>query len=132
MSDLVEFLSARLAEDEQTNREWHDRRCDGCGKPVAARGLYGLVKCMTCEPGDLPLVADRVRAEVDAKRRIMARHCRSQFWADNPLMRDSCAGCGYSGPNEEPNTEHVDDCPELRDLAAVYAGHADYDERWRP
>ena len=29
-----------------------------------------------------------------------------------------------------PRTEDVNDCPELRDIAAIYADHEDYAPKW--
>ena len=52
----------------------------------------------------------RVLAECEAKRRIVERE---PLWNDPPEVR-----------------ELYDDT--LRDLAAIYADHPDYDEEWRP
>lgn len=69
----------------------------------------------------------RVLREVEAKRRIMERHSR-----DDSFLKDAdyCRGCppdtiGF------PEVE-LNDCPELRDLAAVYSDHEAYQAEWRP
>jgi hypothetical protein len=35
--------------------DWADRRCDGCGRSVAARSKVARVLCVVCHPADLPL-----------------------------------------------------------------------------
>lgn len=120
---LVEFLRARLAEDERKAMQvyrvdWND--------PDGWAALHALVRehAQHHDPA-------RVLRDVEAKRRIVERHDRDPQWADSPSMRDGCKGCGYEGPMESPRFD-VDECPELRDLASVYADHPDYKERWRP
>lgn len=75
----------------------------------------------------------RVLAEVAAKRRVLARHCPADprpMWS-SPAWRNVCAciGCGLERDGDW-NTEDINDCPELRDLAAVYADHPDFDPAW--
>ncbi|MEU9470394.1 DUF6221 family protein [Streptomyces avermitilis] len=64
-----------------------------------------------------PFGQARVLREIDAKRRILGRHHDFQGW---------CAGCGND------LTYRVNECPELRDLAAAYADRPGYREEWRP
>jgi hypothetical protein len=68
----LESLKRHLDEDERLARQWFDRRCDGCGRAVAARGLYGLVKCTACDPGDMPVQAPQVLHWVAAARKVLA------------------------------------------------------------
>lgn len=68
----------------------------------------------------------RVLREVAAKRRVMQRHHRS----DASTVSDYCAGCAHD-PEGWPEIE-LNDCPELRDLAAVYSDHPDYRPEWAP
>lgn len=135
-ADLVQFLRARLDDDEQTAREtlW-----EGSGN----RPIWDLRASATVEVGgngrnDFP-VGDaavawhivrhdpaRVLAEVDAKRRIVD-------WHERQCTCDPCTADG----DELPNTERSDggfgdDCPTLRLLALPYADHPDYRSEWAP
>jgi hypothetical protein len=70
----------------------------------------------------------RVLAEIKAKRRVLARH--HPYRDDDPEHGDnSCVGCGF-GSDEESMVADINDCPELRDVAAPYAEHPDYDPAW--
>lgn len=103
---LVEFLRARLDEDEAAR----GRIDDALSSALAAQmGRH-------VEPYWTPA---RVRAEVEAKRRIV-EHLRfveekSDWWSDMEV-----AG------------EMEDGWHTLANLATVYADHPDYDEAWRP
>lgn len=68
----------------------------------------------------------RVLREVTSKRRIMQRHTTGEITSDHVY----CRGCplGADGAPAMP----LNACPELRDLAAVYSGHPDYDPKWKP
>jgi hypothetical protein len=69
----------------------------------------------------------RVLAEVAAKRRVMARH----FTPPSPVrIYAACEGCGYDYGDISQRYD-IGDCPELRDMAAVYADHPDYNPAWR-
>lgn len=142
MSDLVEFLKARVDENERAARAvipadlpdggvWiHDGYCNisGPGFMIYNEGGHDEKQSdhiATYDPA-------RVLREVKAKRRIMARHARDPQWASLATMRDACMGCGVEGPNEWPVTESLNECPELRDLALVYADHPDYQQQWTP
>ncbi len=145
IGDLVEFLSARLDEDDEAARDaagW-----DPTGSSRAA-GLWrrdGINSVIDSSDrlviyGDGPAPTDaqaehiarhdpaRVLREVEAKRRILAYHRRpnESSWPQH------CIGCGYAGPCDDPITEDINDCPMLGDLAAVYSGHPDYQTRWKP
>ncbi|MFB8441151.1 DUF6221 family protein [Streptomyces niveus] len=109
--DLVPFLHARLDEEADLAR-----RCGGddCGE-WAAHG-HTVDFCQSELPGFPPTTAlhvalhdpARVLREVEAKRRVPARHVP---W-DN---RDDCRYDGETWP-----------CDDLLDLASPYAGHPDY------
>ena len=63
----------------------------------------------------------RVDRECEAKRRIVERHRFKPIPKyDTRPQLDWCA-CLKDWP-----------CPDLLDLASVYADHPDYDEDWRP
>jgi hypothetical protein len=67
----------------------------------------------------------RVLREVAAKRRVLERHTAGWRGSGNP-----CLGCNF-GPQEDEFTEDIEECPELRDMASVYADHPDYNPAWR-
>lgn len=55
-----------------------------------------------------------------------------RFYDTDPIVY-TCVGCGYdtnSCGEHEPRTEDINDCPELRDIAAIYADHEDYAPKW--
>lgn len=139
--DIAEFLTARLDEDAAAAREaavFYDDH-DAAENGVSWRGHEGenqngfmnfwLVPHLGViyDPASGRHIVrhhpKRVLAEVAAKRRVMERHTAG--WRG----KGSCLGCNY-GPQEDEFTEDVNDCPELRDMASVYADHPDYDPTW--
>ncbi|MFI8942748.1 hypothetical protein [Streptomyces syringium] len=54
-----------------------------------------------------------------ADRRVLARHNVDPGRADS-YEATACAGCGTYGDCDWPETENVNDCPELHDLAYAY------------
>ena len=141
---LVEFLKARLDEDEAIARtaaddpgigeRWegdHDsvRNADADGSGFIAvgpweSGVGAFGPHAAChDPA-------RVLREVEAKRRIMARHKIGDPAYGWPPR--SCEGCGEVGEICDPRVDDIDKCPELRDLAAVYSDHPDYRQEWAP
>ena len=120
MTDLVEFIRARLDEDERiargeiTRREVWQSKLDRMRRVGEMVGV-GLIDYD--EPG-APGDPARVLADVDAKRRIIsrcerlldARAASSELdWAADVLAHDV-----------------------LRDLAASYVSHPDYSPTWAP
>lgn len=139
--DIVEFLTARLDEDEAAAREaavFYDNH-DAYENGVEWSGHEGVdtnryqrfwlvphLGVINHVPSGLHIVRHnprRVLAEVKAKRRVMERHTAG--WRKS----GPCLGCNY-GPQEDEFTEDIEDCPELRDLAAPYADHPDYNPTW--
>lgn len=117
MSDIAAFIEARLADDQ-----------------AAAESVQiGLA------PVDDPLIAlftpARVLREVAAKRAMLARHrimrAGESYWFGQAEAATACHGCG-TDRNEEATTPDINDCPELRDLAAVWSDHPDYRPEWSP
>lgn len=109
MSELPDFLLARIAEDEARVTEgargartssygWHTVDC-GVGL-----GYWAVEDCV-CRH------VDRVLAECDAKRRIV----------------EFCVASDHGFARPKPTGEYV-----LEFLALPYAGHDDYNEEWRP
>lgn len=97
-ADLAWFLLDRISEDEEEARYW---TCD-----CAMEG-FPLRHGLRCE--------ERVKAECDAKRRIVQS------------LRSGDPGNQWA---KEAWCQAEDDV--LRLLALPYADHPDYDEAWRP
>lgn len=143
---LVEFLTARLDEDEAVARaatpgpwQWDDRGDDDPVLETVARGKrysdgsegaaatiinawghdeWGVV----VEDADAAHIArhdpTRVLAQVAASRTILEAH--------GPLVIGSqsyCSSCGDVPVEDFP-------CETVRALTAPYAGHPDYDAKW--
>lgn len=141
MTDLIEFLRARLDDDERAaasaasvsdgtldgrvGARWNVIEIDWEGIHVYSRPS-GLDK----EGGTAPITAHmqrydpaRVMAEVEAKRAILELH--------RPLDDMWCSACCDNvAPYELNATEYP--CPTLRLLALPYADHRDYRQEWKP
>jgi len=136
---LVEFLKARLDEDEQTARtaaaanpgavatRWSAEQVDYQGAtgprgkawavvPERVKGVTIAISPTDIQPRFTTHIARhdpaRVLAETEAKRRIIA-------WSSDPKMN----------PELIPEAERY---YVLTSLALPYADHAGYDESWRP
>ena len=103
---IIEFLLARIAEDEEGVR---NARLDGDEAPSE----WWMPDCWTRTRGV---------AECEAKRRIVAAYPARQRWIEDHRL------C------EEPTLTPAgwDIPPALLILADVYAEHPDYDRSWRP
>ena len=112
MSGLVEFLRARLDEDEARQRDpwsqWHNKGCE-----AVPDVLYPDRETGACDCG----VPARVLAEVAAKRQII------RMWEQLRQFHESSSG--YSLADGAASKA-------LQLHAVVYADHPDYEERWRP
>jgi hypothetical protein len=110
VSDLAEFLLARIAEDEAEAPDIHDDDMwsDGCSCNFPARWL----------------------AECEAKRRIVELHSTER---EHQCPNEDGTSDYYNhlrGWAEE--VEHPQVCPTLRLLALPYADSEGYREEWRP
>jgi hypothetical protein len=131
--DLVEFLLARLAEDEQAAlaaaaphkaaREWWvDPWYDGTGDRADIRTRLGIITSGTggfeAVPAEHVARHDpaRVLAEVEAKRRIVDAFVRHDEESSDP-----CESCWAQGLGEA-----------LRLLALPYADHPECHPSWLP
>lgn len=148
--DITEFLTACVAEDATeaeaaTSGPWHvDQIPHRTNVVVPHEGLdrigtagqrmdVPIFTGQTANRGRLQWEADaahiarhdpaRVLREVAAKRRVLARH--------HAGSDGSCDGCGYD-QEQGPWIERLEDCPELRDMASVYADRPGYREEWKP
>lgn len=119
---LVAFLKARFDDDDQVARA-----CAGDGTwtaedlEVYAPDLSDDVRAHAARQDPA-----RTLREVEAKRRVVARH--------TPHSMGGCRTCErpHWGVPVCDHCERAAPCPDLRDLAAVYADHPDYQEGWRP
>ena len=115
MSDLVEFLKARLAEDEakaKTALPYWEHETD-----------YDLAR-LYIETQDhvRHFTPERTLREVRFKRDIIAEHQPNEHHADVCGTCDP-GSCGCSFTEYWP-------CPILRHLAAIYDWHPDYRAEW--
>jgi hypothetical protein len=128
VSDLSDFLLARIAETEEAARHVPDGR-----HAVHLTDRMGAFNpaCPDCVVGH-PAQTARVLAECEAKRRIIDEAF------GNAAVIDGEWGCVHE-PEAIRRGDVPDDCagpPAARDflvlLALPYADHPDYDEGWRP
>lgn len=156
MSDLVEFLRARIAEDEQAAQRHRKvrgdiggRPCPRCGEPATGYGTPingGVVRVthhgdtfgcdLTDEEwagfGDGGPTDDGLRrlAECEAKRKIIDLH--------RPRTRRNTGTATFPGEDTVEDCICCDQfparypCETLRLLALPYAGHQDWREEGRP
>ncbi|WP_225811303.1 DUF6221 family protein [Streptomyces spinosus] len=137
MDELVEFLRARLTEDEQTARaaiaeldgpsgaDWqYDRQYV---ETVRERTMVAVGSQDFMEPGVGVHIARhdpaRVLREIDAKRQIIEQHTVSET-SEFEGKTDTITYC--------PICRNDGECPTLRLLALPYADHPDYRQEWRP
>ena len=105
MHALVEFLLARIAEDEANANRYLD----------------------LMPGGDLVPVMRRLQAECEAKRRIIER-----VTEDAALYREVFDEVRPTDAEDFTNGAIWGIEYALLCLASVYAGHPDYREEWRP
>lgn len=109
--ELAEFLLARIAEDEALARSVIDEHpMNDWESYVSSAGFYDLPSSRFA----IEFNPERVLAECEAKRRIVAEH--------SPV--DPCDA-------HDANFQTVP-CDTLRLLALPYADHSDYDVWWTP
>ena len=138
LSEMADFLQARLDEDESAAREaagltenWvADRPALGVvlvdGEPLIEGHITGLTEHIARhDPA-------RVLREVKAKRAIVAMH-RLVFedYRDGDGMERSSADCAKCGTDGR-YTSDTYPCNTLRQIAAVYSDHPSYREEWKP
>lgn len=117
MSDIVEFLLARIAEDEEVAQSAHDAygRMTWAGRSGAP--VNELI---------VRFHPTRLLAECAAKRAILAIH-ETYTWAGRKVTFDYCSECQVddgiiTGPGP---------CTTQLALAQPYAEHPDFDPAWR-
>lgn len=152
---LVEFLIARLAEDEAvagaaTPGPWHHDpvRDDEPGRlevVLAGETILASTGPSTGPGADAQSAPDaahiarhdpaRILREVAVKRRIVELHRSGVAW--NPILGD-CVVCAFEEQASEDSDGEVSyyrssegwPCPTIRALASVYADHPDFDQAW--
>ena len=123
VSDIVAFLRARLDEDEAAARAIAEQVAaspDSSAEIGLAHPDLAIGDCPSYL-GDYDPA--RVRADVEAKRRIVAEHVCP---CPDPDCGDcsACSGRHHADPTPAP-------CTTLRMLALPFADHPDYDEAWK-
>lgn len=126
MPDLHGWISSQVTEAEtraQAASAWgtvwyhddfvHEIRDEGNGNTIAA----------VCQPEYAAHIVDQAPAAVlrrcAADRRILTRHNidpDKAAWSE----ATACKGCGVYGDCDWPETDNLNDCPELLDLAAAH------------
>lgn len=119
MSDLTDFLLDRIAEDEAAalNADLHTERARRKAEASSWELLVADESWVTENTGGLPLITvseERVRAECEAKRRIVAAHS---------YPAGECSWTVDDG-------SHGPTCETLQALALPYADHHDYRAEW--
>lgn len=140
MTDVVEFIRARLDEDEQAARAAPGPQWNGGDGDLGVVDGQDLVWGNHTE-GYIDAEASahiarhdpaRVLREVEAKRALLAEHSPRMVLVMNG---DGTGGhllhCGRCSPSD-PNHRQRHPCASLRLLAVPYADHSDYREEWRP
>lgn len=152
---LVEFLRARLDEDERGARDlldrtphrwqratdvgdWHNyavvtagNSAFGQDEPIAECGVeheWGIETAEHIARHD----PARILADVAAKRRIVELHAHGGGDKPHECPRWQWRDPDYPDDPAETTTGYVSECPTLRLLAEVYADHPDYREEWTP
>src|SRR6267154_1723565 len=144
MSDLVEFLTARLGEDEAAAKAAQLRfpgpweQADNTDSPLPGavtiydardesvgviRGSYAAAHIARHDPA-------RVLREVEAKRSLIELHKPNgnpaDEWYGHDVRCEECGGIGGSPAIGERGFQRSWPCRTLRTLAAVYRDHPDY------
>ena len=124
MSEIVDFLLARLAEDE--DHAWlRMHHAQQNHLMLQEPNLLGRRIPGWHEWPEIEAWAARVLAEVEAKRRIVERHQMvSTYFGVFDATMVSCRICS--------TLEEDAPCVDLRLLALPYADHEHYRQEWRP
>jgi hypothetical protein len=135
VSDLVEFLRARLDEDAERvlaapPGPWAEDASHSVVDATGARVIYSvnggiLHPTLTVRAHVLGHDPARVLREVEAKRRTLELHARAEANFGDGFVAECCKTCDLDDSDGYP-------CATLRVLAAVYADHPDYRPEWTP
>ena len=139
---IVEFLNARLDEEEQAARAAHRDTWvasqrggvvdldDTDGHEVAGGdGGLSLVDAEFMARHD----PARVLREVAAKRSILTAHTPTEWPTGAPAICPTCARWDWEvAMGDDAATAVNHPCETLRHLASVHADHSDYRKEWAP
>lgn len=123
MNDLIEFVRARLDEDELTAREAN----------TSPEMVTGIPRSYAEAPVAIHIARfanlDRVLAEVEAKREVvrLAVQARHNASLPEPDFAVGPSGAALFVSGFAAAMEHA-----LRLFAVAYAAHPDYDPKWVP
>jgi uncharacterized protein DUF6221 len=153
MTDLVEFLTARLDEDEQVARaatkgpwsvndeSYAETIYSADGAAVVAGGRWGGEASVFESTDDAIHIARhdpaRVLREVEAKRTLLNTYIELRDRIDTAWREYSSAldGKRYSGPTASYTSGELAKMHALEDvlktLALPYADHPEFQEEWR-
>ena len=144
MSDLVEFLKARLAEDERRALAVDDNSAPWTGQWVVRGEALKAYNGWTLiykkagddtlfRPGLLAHIARhdpaRVMREVEAKRAIVDEHPITTGWDGDGSNRPICLTCSTADQSGGIEGDPYP-CRTLRLLASPYADHDGYRAEW--
>lgn len=139
MDELVEFVRARLDEDEQTARRAGGAWTDGpaanwvtaASSEAASEPAHRVALVIT--DGERAHIVRhdpaRVLREVEAKRLLLDEHKPARP-KGRPNMERHCLTCTTAQAWDD--TAREANCLTLRLLALPYADHPDYRAEWRP
>lgn len=137
MSDIVEFIRARLDDDETAANSLPDDENDTAGIDLKEAIGYPCERYLAIEPA-------RLRRDVASRRQILDLHPHRRFTeplaADSPFAEDhrpafdddpryvGCTVCDWDWRFEEVTPRWW--CKTVRLLAAPYSDHPDYRQEW--
>jgi hypothetical protein len=121
-TDLAQWLRQQLDTDEQAADMVDGLKLDLAEPPSANGQAMVFLSPERYVKAVGVLSGDRIRAEVNAKRRMLDRH------ADCGTGHGYCDGGGHSW---EPD-DGIPVCPDLLDLAATFDYRPGYRVEWRP
>ncbi|AKZ60802.1 hypothetical protein SAM23877_p093 (plasmid) [Streptomyces ambofaciens ATCC 23877] len=141
MDDPLRFLQDRLNDDETFMRAAIRLRESGAivTSTEATEGAFALAEVVRNDPDTAaaltlftgtgtraPGEAERVLVEVEAKRRMLARH--------TPHSMGQCTECEapHWGVLVCNHCQRAWPCPDVRDVAASYTDHHDFPTELRP
>jgi hypothetical protein len=128
---LVEFLKVRIDEaalpisQKETGPTEHECFRNETWQYWASGDRVRIVSHCGCStPEDLG--ARRALRDIEAKRRVLARHGEGERTNDYVY----CQGC--PGDSDGFPQVPLDECPEFQDLAYIWNDHKDWDAKWCP
>ncbi|MDJ0489134.1 DUF6221 family protein [Rhodococcus qingshengii] len=131
---IVEFLEARLNEDEADATEADATEADG--DRLLAWSMHDHM--VIVDSGFMQtFTPSRVLREIAAKRVILEIHHTSDSEVTYPKwdseariigLTNPCVGCGTGICDYW--IQDINDCPELQALASIYSSHPDYQQEW--